>query len=195
MNSNVSRLRLMVIIGSTRPGRVGLPVGQWLRGRVEAHGRFELDLVDLAELNLPFIDEPAHPRLRQYTKQHTKDWSARVEAADAFVFITPEYNHGMNAPLKNAIDFLSQEWGYKPVGFVSYGGVAGGVRAVLQLKHVATVLRMMPIADGVVISLVTRFMSEDGTFTSDELLDAAATTMLCELERWAVALTPMRGNG
>ena len=88
------------------------------------------------------MDEPNHPRLRQYTKQHTKDWSAKVEAADAFVFVMPEYNYGFNAPLKNVIDYLNQEWAYKPVGFVSYGGVASGTRAVQMIKQVVTTLKM-----------------------------------------------------
>jgi NAD(P)H-dependent FMN reductase len=125
---------LQIIIASTRPGRAGLPIGQWFHERALGHGGFDIDLVDLADLNLPFMDEPSHPRLRRYTHQHTRDWSARVEAADAFVFVTPEYNHGFNAPLKNAIDYLHDEWRHKPVGFVSYGGVAAGTRAVQMLK-------------------------------------------------------------
>jgi NAD(P)H-dependent FMN reductase len=113
-----------------------LPIGQWVRDRAVAHGGFEVELVDLAEINLPFLDEPGHPRLGQYTKPHTKDWSARVDAADAFVFVTPEYNYGMPGSLKNAIDYLHREWAYKPVGFVSYGGIAAGTRAVQMTKLV-----------------------------------------------------------
>src|SRR5581483_12264670 len=124
---------LQIFIASTRPGRVGLPVAEWFRGHADAHGGFAIDLVDLATLQLPFLDEPNHPRLRRYTKQHTMDWSARVDAADAFVFVMPEYNYGFNAPLKNAIDYLHHEWQYKPVGFVSYGGVAAGTRAVQMI--------------------------------------------------------------
>ena len=84
------------------------------------------------------MDEPKHPRLREYEHQHTKDWSARVEAADAFVFVHPEYNYGITAPLKNALDYLSQEWNYKPLGLVSYGGVSAGTRAAQMIKQVAT---------------------------------------------------------
>ena len=91
-----------------------------------AHDGFQPELVDLAEVALPFMDEPNHPRLRTYIHQHTKDWSAKIEAGDAFVFVMPEYNHGMTAPLKNALDYLQHEWQYKPLGFVSYGGVAAG---------------------------------------------------------------------
>ena len=125
---------LLIIIASTRPGRVGLPVARWFEQHARAHGGLEVNVADLAEWNLPFLDEPNHPRLGRYTKDHTKRWSAEVDAADAFAFVMPEYNHAFNAPLKNAIDFLFAEWRHKPAGFVSYGGVAGGMRAVQQLK-------------------------------------------------------------
>lgn len=117
---------LMIVIASTRPGRGGTAVAEWFIDRARGHGGFELDIADLAVLQLPFLDEPNHPRLRQYTQPHTFAWSERVDAADAFVFVTPEYNYGYPATLKNAIDFLHQEWQYKPVGFVAYGGVAAG---------------------------------------------------------------------
>src|SRR5947209_7654159 len=125
----MSKPKLEIIIASTRPGRVGLPVAQWFYQRAVAHGGFEVELVDLAEINLPFMDEPKHPRLRQYVHQHTRDWSAKVDSADAFVFVTPEYNFSFNAVLKNALDYLHWEWQYKPAGFVSYGGVSAGTRA------------------------------------------------------------------
>ncbi len=186
--------RLMIVIASTRPGRAGQPIGEWFRVKAESHGEFEIDYADLAEINLPFMDEPNHPRLRQYTKQHTKDWSARVDAADAFVFVTPEYNHGMTAALKNAIDYLNHEWQYKPLGFVSYGGVAAGTRAVQAIKPIANVLKMTPIPEAVVIPLFQRFMTEDGTFQPEELIEDAAVTMLGQLGRWATTLRPMRAS-
>lgn len=186
--------RLMIVIASTRPGRAGQPIGEWFRAKAEADGEFEIDYADLAEINLPFMDEPNHPRLRQYTKQHTKDWSARVDAADAFVFVTPEYNHGMTAALKNAIDYLNQEWQYKPLGFVSYGGVAGGTRAVQAIKPIANVLKLTPIPEAVVIPLFQRFMTDDGAFQPEELIEDAAITMLEQLGRWATVLRPMRAG-
>ncbi len=140
--------RLMIIVSSTRPVRVGRTVADWFHAQAEAHGGFDVDFVDLAELNLPFMDEPNHPRLATYTKQHTLDWSARVDAADAFVFVMAEYNHGYTAALKNAIDYLLREWAYKPVGFVSYGGVAGGTRAVQAIKPVCVVIKMWPLVRG-----------------------------------------------
>ena len=122
----VSQPKLLIIISSTRPGRIGLPVANWFLEQAAAHGGFELELVDLYELDLPLLDEPNHPRLRQYTKEHTRAWSETVDGADAVVFVTAEYNHSFTAALKNAIDYLHNEWRHKPLGFVSYGGVAAG---------------------------------------------------------------------
>ena len=186
------RPKLEIIIASTRPGRVGLPVGLWFADWAREHSRFEVEVVDLAKLNLPFMDEPKHPRLRQYVHQHTKDWSAKVESADAFVFVTPEYNHSMNAPLKNALDYLSQEWQSKPVGFVSYGGVSGGTRAVQVIKPVVAALKMMAIPEAVNIPFVNQFINEEKQFEPNEITEKAATTMLNELYRWALALRPLR---
>jgi NAD(P)H-dependent FMN reductase len=182
----------MVIVASTRPGRVGLPIGQWFCERVAEHGAFAVDLADLAEINLPFFDEPLHPRLRQYSHQHTRDWSARVEAADAFVWVTPEYNHSFNAPLKNAIDYLHQEWQHKPVGFISYGGVSAGTRAVQMLKSIAAVLKLVPAVANIVIPNVGRLFDDERTFQADESLERAATTLLTELQGWEAALRSMR---
>lgn len=183
---------LQIIIASTRPGRVGLPVGRWFEAHARAHGGFEIDLVDLAELGLPFMDEPNHPRLRKYTHQHTKDWSARVDAADAFVFVMPEYNYGFNAPLKNAIDFLHEEWTYKPVGFLSYGGVAAGTRAVQMIKQVVTTLKMAALPEAVSIPFVAQFIDDEGELVPNELMLQSATAMLDELGRMEQALRCMR---
>ncbi|MFN8503560.1 NADPH-dependent FMN reductase [Kouleothrix sp.] len=190
--ADTPRLRLQIIIASTRPGRRGLPIGQWIYSRALAHGAFDVDLADLAEINLPFFDEPGHPRLRQYVHQHTKDWSARVEAADAFVMVTPEYNFAMNAPLKNALDFLHQEWQYKPVGFVSYGGVSAGTRAVQMLKQVVTTLKMTPLPEAVAIPFFAQFFDAEGRLNPNDTMESAATAMLGELARFAAALRPLR---
>jgi NAD(P)H-dependent FMN reductase len=184
--------RLSIIIGSTRPGRAGLPIADWFSDRARQHGGFEIDVVDLAELNLPMLDEPNHPRLRQYTHQHTKDWSARVAGSDAFVIVTPEYNHGYSAALKNAIDYLHHEWHYKPVGFVSYGGVAAGTRAMQQLKQVVTALRMLPLTDAVNIPFHTQFLDDDGRVQANEVMEQAADVMLDELLRVEATLRPLR---
>jgi NAD(P)H-dependent FMN reductase len=173
--------KLLVVIASTRPGRVGLPIGQWFIEYARGHGGFEIEVADLAELQLPLLDEPAHPRLQQYEHQHTRDWSALVGAADAFVFVTPEYNYGYPASLKNAIDYLHNEWKYKPLGYVSYGGIAAGTRAVQQLKQVTGALMLYSAASLVNIAWVGRRMGEEGEFLTDEATDAAAQAMLDEL--------------
>jgi NAD(P)H-dependent FMN reductase len=186
--------RLLIVIASTRPGRVGLPVGRWFEERARSHGAFEVEVVDLLELDLPFLDEPNHPRLRQYTKQHTRGWSAQVGAVDAFAFVMPEYNHGFNAPLKNALDFLHEEWKYKPVGLVSYGGVAAGTRAAQMLKQVVVSLKMTPLMEAVSIPFVSQFIDDEGVVQPNEVMEQAADTMLGELARVAEALRPLRGG-
>lgn len=185
---------LMIVIGSTRPGRAGFAVAEWFIKHATEHGEFDLDVVDLAELNLPMLDEPNHPRLRQYTHQHTHDWSARVDRADAFVFITPEYNHGYPAAIKNAIDYLHWEWADKPVGFVSYGGVAAGTRALQQLKPVVSVLKMHPVAEAVNLPFFSQFINEDGVIEPNEVMEGAADAMLAELVRIEAALAQLRSN-
>jgi NAD(P)H-dependent FMN reductase len=187
----VSTPLLQIIVASTRPGRVGLPVSEWFVERARAHGGFDIEIVDLAVLDLPFLDEPNHPRLRQYTQEHTKAWSAQVDRADAFVLVMPEYNHGYNAPLKNAIDFLFHEWNDKAVGFVSYGGIAGGTRAVQLLKPVLSEVKMVPVLEAVNIPFV-RTLIKDGVLETSETLETSATAMLDELVRVTAALRTLR---
>jgi NAD(P)H-dependent FMN reductase len=182
----------MIVIGSTRPGRVGEPVAAWFAERAERHGGFEVDVADLAELDLPLLDEPKHPRLREYSKDHTRAWSANVEAADAFVFVTSEYNYGYPAALKNAIDYLHHEWQYKPAAFVSYGGVAAGTRAVQQLKQVVSALKMVTITESVNIPFVQQFL-DDGVISPNDVMVQAADAVLDELVRLESALRPLRG--
>lgn len=182
---------LQVIIASTREGRVGPAIGSWFVERAKAHGKFEVALVDLKELNLPLLDEPKHPRFRDYQFEHTKRWSAIVERASAYVFVTPEYNYGLAPALVNALDYLAREWAYKPAAFVSYGGVSGGTRSVQMTKMILTSLKMMPIPEAVTIPFFTNHM-KDGSFLATEPLEQAAKTMLDELARWSGALETMR---
>jgi NAD(P)H-dependent FMN reductase len=184
--------RLLIILASTRPGRVGLPVAQWFLREVERHGGFEPDLADLAEIDLPLLDEPNHPRLQQYTQAHTRFWSSRVAAADAVAIVTAEYNYGYPAPLKNAIDYLHHEWRRKPVGFVSYGGVAAGTRSVQQLKQVVTALAMVPTQAAVSIPFVAQFLDEEGAIRANEVMEQAAADLLSELLTLHSALAPLR---
>ncbi len=183
---------LQIIIASTRPGRVGPSVASWIHQRAIAHGGFDVELIDLAEVNLPMFDEPNHPRLHQYVHQHTKDWSATIDRADAFIFVIPEYNYGFNAAIKNAIDYLNAEWKHKPVGFVSYGGVGAGTRAVQMLKQVITALSMVPVFDAVNIPFIQQFLDDERKLQPNDIMETAATTMLNELVRWTATLRALR---
>src|SRR5436853_5952504 len=125
--------RIASILGSTRPGRNGEAVAKWVYQIARKRSDAEFELVDIKDFNLPLLDEPVPPSLGQYTKEHTRVWAAKIDSFDAYVFVTPEYNHGTSGALKNAIDFLFKEWNNKAAGFVSYGG-ASGARAVEQLR-------------------------------------------------------------
>lgn len=186
-------LKLHVIVASTRPGRIGIHVANWFFERAKAHGKFDVELVDLKEVNLPMFDEPEHPRFQKYEHAHTKAWSAKVSSADAFVFVTPEYNFSMAPALVNAFDYLYKEWNYKAASFVSYGGVSGGLRAVQMAKQTVTALNMMPIAEAVSLPFAGKNV-KDGVFHGDESNEKAANGMLGELHRWAEALAPMRAS-
>ena len=154
----------------------------------------EVEILDLATINLPFLDEPKHPRFKDYSQEHTKKWSKTIDDADGFIIVTAEYNFGYPAPLKNALDFLYQEWNYKPVAFVSYGGIAGGTRAVQQLKQVVTAQKMVPIVEAVNIPFFTKYIDESGKFNGDEILIKSAENMLKELGKWAEILSTMRNT-
>lgn len=185
--------KLEIIIASTRPGRIGPTVATWIDGKARTHGGFdEVELVDLAAVNLPFMNEPHHPRLGQYTHQHTRDWSAKVAEADAFIFVMPEYNYGYSAELKNAIDYLHTEWQYKPVGLVSYGGVSAGTRAAQMIKQVVTTLKMTPLAEAVSIPFVHQLVDEEEGLVPNEIMTSSAKAMLDELVRMSDALRPLR---
>ncbi len=185
-------INLKIIIASTRPGRKGPAIANWFYDIAVKHTEFNVELIDLADVNLPFLDEPEHPRFQRYQHQHTKDWSAKIASGDAFVIVTSEYNYGFPATIKNAIDYLFKEWNYKAVSFVSYGGVSGGTRAVQMLKAVITAVSMMPISDAVHIPAFTKHLDENGKFINDPGLDKSADMVLNELYKWAVALKTMR---
>ena len=185
--------KLEIIIASTRPGRVGPSVATWIRDQAVAHGGFdEVELVDLAEVNLPFMNEPHHPRMRKYVHQHTKDWAAKIAEADAFVLVMPEYNYGFNAELKNALDYLNQEWNYAPVGLVSYGGVAAGTRAAQMIKQVLTTLKMTPLPEAVSIPFVQQFLNDGGKLEPNDVLLTSSKIMLDELVLVTRTLAPLR---
>lgn len=172
---------LQVIVTSTRPGRIGRAVGDWFASVAESHGGFEVELVDLADVDLPFMDEPKHPRMRQYEHAHTLRWSETIERADAFAFVMPEYNHGFNAQLKNAIDFLWNEWNHKPVALVGYGGVAAGARAMEALMPVLAAVRLTPVGQVPIPFVHDR--AENGRIVPNEPMIEGANAVLDELLR------------
>ena len=191
----MSRPVLQVIIGATRPGRIGPTIAEWFSAIAERHGGFDIELVDLAEVALPLLDEPENPaRGGTYHHDHSKAWSETVKRADAFVFVVPEYNNGYNAATKNAIDYLYHEWRDKAVGIVSYGGnVGAGTRAAQALKQVFLAVKAMPVHEAVNIPFVYTMLDEQGRFRGNEILDGAASMMLDELVRRDLAGRVLRG--
>ncbi len=183
--------RLLIIIASTRPGRRGEAVADWFAARARAHGSFDIEIADLAQVALPLLNEPNDNARDDYVHEHTKQWSATVDTADAIVLVMPEYNRTFTAPLKNALDYLYYEWNYKPVGLVSYGGISGGLRAAYAIKPALTALRMVPIDDAVAIRDVRRHMV-DGRLQADEHQAGSAAEMLDELAKLSAALAPLR---
>jgi NAD(P)H-dependent FMN reductase len=184
--------KLQIVITSTREQRGATAVAEWFTAEARKRGNFEIEVVDLKEVNLPLLDEPNHPVQRRYQHEHTKAWSRSVEAADAFVFVVPEYNYGMPPALLNALDYLLHEWSYKPAGFVSYGGVSGGTRSVQMAKLVLTSLKVVPLPEAVVLPFFTKHLDADKKFNPGDVPQKAITTMLDELLRWTNALRTLR---
>ncbi|WP_458747401.1 NADPH-dependent FMN reductase [Candidatus Nitrosocosmicus sp. T] len=187
---NDQRLRIAIIIGSTRPGRNGEAVSRWIYEIAKSRDDAEYELVDIKDYNLPLLDEPIPPSMGQYSKQHTKIWSKKIDSFDAYVFVTPEYNHGTSGALKNAIDYLFKEWNNKVAGFVSYGS-AGGVRAVEHLRLVMAEVKIATVRAQVQFSLFTDF-ENFSTFKPHEIHVKSTNNMLDEVIAWASAMKTLR---
>ena len=183
---------LKIITSTTRPGRKGISVANWITALARQTSEFNVELLDLAEINLPFMDEPNHPRLKQYQHEHTKRWSAIIEAADAFIIVLSEYNFGFPAPIKNALDYLFKEWMYKPVAFVSYGGISGGLRSTQMLKQVVSALYMLPLTEAVTVPFFAKYVNDNGEFNPEEIVAKSAQAMLAELARFCEASKLLR---
>ena len=179
-----------VILGSTRPGRKGEAVAKWVHEHASKRTDARFELVDVAAFSLPLLDEPKPPSLGQYEKEHTKRWAAKIASFDAFVFVTAEYNHGIPGALKNAIDFLYQEWNNKAAGFVSYGTMSGS-RAVEQLRLVMAELQIADVRAHVALSLSTDFEAYT-TFKPDPKHEKSLAKMLDQVIAWGTALRPLR---
>ena len=185
-----SKPKIAVIIGTTREGRFGDTIARWFMGVASAREDMEFELLDLRDYSLPFLTEPVPPAAGKVDPA-AETWAAKIESADGFVMLTPEYNRGYPAVLKNAIDHLYQQWNTKAIGFVSYGGGAGGARAVEQLRLVAIEMQMAPIREGVVIPMARMAFDESGQPTNPTLNDRA-TSMLNQLAWWTTALRAAR---
>jgi NAD(P)H-dependent FMN reductase len=183
-------LNVAIIVGSTRPGRKADTVARWVHAIAARRGDAAFELVDIADYGLPLLDEALPPAMGQYAQPHTKAWAARIASFDAFVFVTPEYNHSMSGALKNAIDYLFREWNDKAGGFVGYGSV-GGARAVEQLRLVMGELKVADVRAQVALSLFTDFENFT-TFRPIAAQEAAVGAMLDDLIPWARALQAMR---
>ena len=183
-------LKIAIVIGSTRPGRKAEAVAQWVQQIAGKRQDAEYELLDIASYNLPLLDEPVPPSMGKYSKEHTKVWAAKVASFDGYVFVTPEYNHSTSAALKNALDFVYQEWNNKAAGFVGYGS-AGGVRAVEQLRLVMGELQIADVRAQVMLSLFTDF-EKMTTFKPAAHQEKAVSGMLDQLVAWSGALKTLR---
>src|SRR6478752_10623427 len=187
----VSELKIGIILGSTRPGRNGKAVADWVLDKAQARIGADYDLIDLADHPLPHMDEPMSPMLGQYAGEHTKAWAATIAPYDGYVFVTPEYNHSTSGVLKNAIDYLYAEWTNKAAAFVSYGSV-GGARAIEHLRTMCGGLKIATIRQQLSFSLFTDF-ENFAAFTPAPLHNDVAIVLFDELESWAAALGTVRG--
>lgn len=187
-----SVLKVGIILGSTRPGRNGEAVARWVYDLARRRPDARFELVDLKDHPLPHLDEPIPPSAGRYAQEHTRAWATKIGSLDAFVFVTPEYNHSTSGVLKNAIDYLYAEWNNKVAGFVSYGS-AGGVRAVEHLRLVMAELQVATVRAQVALSLLTDFEGFR-TFKPDPARATAVAAMLDQLVAWGSAFKAMRAS-
>ena len=183
-------LNVGIILGSTRPNRNGEAVANWVLDKVQGRRDARYELVDLKDFDLPLLDEPIPPSQGKYSQPHTRRWAEKVASFDAFVFVTPEYNHATSGALKNALDFLYREWNNKAAGFVSYGS-AGGARAVENLRLIMAELQIADVRAQVMFSLATDFRNYS-EFTPDPRHDGELDTMLKQLVAWGDAMRAVR---
>ncbi|HET9089554.1 MAG TPA: NAD(P)H-dependent oxidoreductase [Acidimicrobiales bacterium] len=183
-------IRLQIILGSTRPVRAGEAIARWVSDVASARTDFEVELIDLAQVNLPLLDEPRQPSQGDYQHEHTRRWSATIRRGDAVIFVLPEYNHSFNAATKNAVDFLYEEWRYKSAGIVCYGGGARGTRAAQHFKTVLSALKMTHVGD-VAVGL-SEVPVVDGALAATPQMTRALTTLLNETARLSPHLRSLR---
>ena len=186
--------KLKIISATVREGRKGPLVAQWISNFIKESGQFEIELIDLGEVKLPLMDEPNHPSMKKYVHEHTKKWSAKIEEADAFIFVTGEYDFGYPSSLRNALEYLYQEWNYKAAGIVSYGGISAGTRAANALKNDLTTFKIVPLYEGVNIPFFNQYINESEVFVPGEKAGHAASALLKELVRWTKGLAAIKAD-
>jgi Predicted flavoprotein len=182
-------VKIGIIIGSTRPGRVGEAVGKWVFEQSRSRADAEFELIDIKDYELPLLDEPAPAAAQQYTKEHTKKWSAKIAEMDGFIFITPEYNHSTSAALKNAIDYLFVEWNDKAAGFVSYGAI-GGARAVESMRVIMSQMKLADVREQVMLFLSDDF--ENGEVKASPRHIKSMNGVFDQVISWSTALKTLR---
>ena len=176
-------MKIQIIFGSTREGRQGEKVAKWVLGLAKQRKDVESEYIDLKQWNLPFYNDPNEASSGIYSYDYTKKWSRKISEGDGYIIVTPEYNHGYPAPLKNALDLLYKEWDGKPVAFISYGGSVGGARAVEQLKSVVLELGMVPIYGAVHLVRFSRLFDEQGNLIESRF-ETSANKLLDSLMNW-----------
>jgi NAD(P)H-dependent FMN reductase len=182
--------RIAIIIGSTRPGRVGAQVGQWVHQLASKRDDAEFELIDLLDHSLPLLDEPLPAASGQYSQPHTLAWAELIAGFDGFVMVTPEYNHSTPSSLKNAIDFLYAEWHNKALGIVSYG-LDGGTRATENLRLIAGALKLADVRNQLALSTLTDFEGHVNFQPTDRHADQLSN-LLDEVAEWTGALAALR---
>jgi NAD(P)H-dependent FMN reductase len=187
-------IKIKILTGSVRPGRFNIQPATWIYKLAKERKDIDVELLDLQEINLPFLDEEATPSEAHYTKEHTKKWSAIIGETDGFVFVTPEYNHSYSPALKNAIDYLFYEWNYKPVSFVSYGSLAGGSRAVEHLRAVAAEIKMYDLREQIMLPNYWDNLNDKGEYQFNERHVKNANAILDSLVFWATEMKQSRGK-
>ncbi len=185
-------VNIKIVAGSTRPDRFNIQPATWIYNLAKARTDIHAELLDLIEINLPLLDEAAPPSLGKYTHEYTKKWSVAVKEADGFIFVTPEYNHSTSAALKNAIDYLFEEWNYKPVSFVSYGSLAGGSRAVEHLRGIAAEIKMYDLREQIMLPNYWEHLNDKGQYTFTDQQAKSAQAMLESLVFWAIRMKEAR---
>ena len=187
-----SMFKLKIITSTVRPGRKGPIITSWAENIAKEFGKFEVEVLDLGVINLPMMNEPNHPMLKKYQHDHSKEWSKKIESADAFIFVTAEYDYNYPAPLRNALEYLFFEWGYKAAGIISYGGISGGTRAANALKADLSTLKIVPIGESVNFPFFNQSINDDEIFVPNENAKPGMIKLLNELFRWTKGLKSIK---